>query len=409
MKGISKIHDISISEQQTIEEIDRISKDLGRALSAPHPTLKLAVVIPAKDEGNGIRFTLESLARQLNRDGSPFDPSIFEVLVLAHNCSDNTKLQCEGFFRENSRIQGHVIELISEVAKTVGSARRILMNIAYHRISVKKGLIITTDADTVADPYWLYYLDEYIEKNVDLVGGLIISDPSQLDYQASSYLIAKDEYLFLKSRLESQLLPNPNNPWPRHGFNWGPNLAIKKSAYGAIGGIRPMHFLEDVDLYNRVVSAGLIARHCLKCKVITSTRIDSRCNEGFGAELRVWTDMEGVDYNVEGLEKLLIRYKIYSLLQEFYIIKSPHIFSEIIYRSLIGTEELEQMVQDSERVEALIIKMENYLNQSASWNAIYPNRGVFQVRDELKRYFDQPSSLGAAIASPTVQVHNGLP
>lgn len=409
MNEIKPISTIDTSEQEIIQEIDCISERLGKELPMPHANLTLSIIIPAKNEADSIASTLESLAKQINADGSSFDFSAFEILLLCHNCSDHTQEKGEAFFRNNPEIQGHVLTLNSEVAKTVGSARRILMHIAHQRIPKDNGFIVTTDADTIADSYWLYHLNRYVSKNVDLICGLIISDPTQLEEQAKSFLQAKDDYLSLKSRLESQHFPNPNNPWPRHGFNWGPNLAIKKSVYGAIGGIRPLHFLEDVDLYKRVISQGFIARHCLKCKVTTSTRIDSRCTEGFGAELRVWTDTKGVSYKVEGFEKLMVRYRIYRLLQELFRSKSPEVSSEIMALSCIEEDQLTRMIEQSERSESLIIKMEDYLSQSASWNSIYSNTDVVQVCADLKSYFKGTSIFAPAVFSSSIkQVHTGL-
>src|SRR5690606_9971523 len=210
-------------------------------------------------------------------------------------------------------------ELFSEIADTVGAARRVLMNIAANRLLQDNGLIISTDADTIPDKNWLVNVYGYLEKDISLICGYIKSDYTKLVPQASAYLKAKDDYLLLKARLETEFLPSIHDPWPRHSFHWGPNMAIKKSVYKAIGGIQPLHFLEDVSLFNSVISKGYKVRHCMDTQVTTSTRIKPRCNEGFGAELRVWTEYEGVAYNVEGLEKLKCRYGIYRDIKEFYI------------------------------------------------------------------------------------------
>src|SRR5699024_8941903 len=135
------------------------------------------------------------------------------------------------------------------------------------------------------------------------------------------------------------------------------------NVYGAIGGVRPLHFLEDVDLYNRVVSEGYLVRHCLKTKVHTSTRTDSRCTEGFGAELRIWTEWEGVEYNVEGLSKLLMRFQINGLIQEYFTNKAEEILTNIAELACISIQELQELVDESKREEALQIKVEEHLNK----------------------------------------------
>ena len=398
------LQNIDSSELKQVEIIDRISKCLGRGLPSPHSGLKMVVIIPAKNEEDQILSTLQSFSKQVHQDGF-FDKEKFEILVLCHNCSDNTKKKCELFFASHPDLFGHVLYLHSRIANTVGAARRILMNIAYDRLPDDRGLIISTDADTLPDKKWLYHLEKYIEQETSLVCGIILSNVLGLQDQAMKYLLAKDEYLLLKSNLESKLLPDANDPWPRHNYHWGPNMAIKKAVYGAIGGIRPLHFLEDVDLYNRVKSEGYLVRHCLKSKVFTSTRTDSRCQEGFGAELRVWTDWEGVAYNVEGLEKLLSRYEIYGLIKEYYKSTSTKLLSQIATLAQIDKHELQRMFNTSERAEAMIIKMEEHLNKSEKWNSLYPNKGVIEVCKELKNYFTQNAIPHSSVSSIT-QAHN---
>lgn len=382
------LEDMDFSEAEKIETSDFLSNQLSKELPKPLPELQMVVIIPAKNEENHIKSTLQCFIDQINEDGTPFDKVKFEVLVLCHNCSDNTNEEATSFFRNNSEISGHVLSLDSDIANTVGAARRILMNIAFSRIPIDNGLIISTDADTLPDAKWLYYLEDYIHKDIALICGLIISNPNGLNEQALTYLNAKDEYLLLKSKLESQLLPKPHDPWPRHNFNWGPNLTIKKSIYKAVGGIRPLHFLEDVDLYNRVVSEGHFARHCLNSKVLTSTRTNSRCQEGFGAELRIWNEWVGVEYNVEGLLKLLLRFQIYDLIQKYYLNGEKSILSMISKLGCISINDLQRFVRESNRVEALTIKIQEHLNKSDKWNSLYPNKGVLEVLEELKVYFN---------------------
>lgn len=390
------------SEKQHLEIIDDISNQLGRTLPPASAHLKMSVIIPAKDEEGQIIETLQSLLDQKNGDGTSFEKYKFEILILCHNCADTTKGKSESFFRDNPQLQGHVLSLNSNEANTVGAARRILMNIAYGRLQDERGLIISTDADTIADTTWLFHLEKFIPQETSLVCGLISTNLLGLKQQALDYLVAKDEYLLLKCRLESLLFPNSHDPWPRHNYHWGPNLAIKKSVYAAVGGIKPLHFLEDVDLYNRVVGEGYLVRHCLDSKVKTSNRIDSRCQEGFGAELKVWTDWAGVAYNVEGLEKLLLRLSIYNLIRELYKEESPKILKRIAFLAYMDIQKLKELFKASPREESLIIKIEDHLNKSETWNANYPNKGVIEVCDELKNYFAQALTPELTLASPIV-------
>ena len=372
--------------QEEINFLDTLSFTLGSTLPLAEKTLRMVVIIPAKNESAEITNALSALAKQQTDIGSLLDTSTFEILVLCHNCEDDTLRKCQDFARENNKIHLHILQLDSERANTVGAARRILMNIASKRLSSYNGFIISTDADTVADGKWLANIGTYLDSEISLVCGFIASNLKGVNGQALTYLLAKDKYLSLKAQLESQLLPDPIDPWPRHNFHWGPNMAIKRDVYKAIGGIKPIHFLEDVDMYYRVLSKGYVVRHCTKTKVTTSTRIDSRCGEGFGAELRVWTDFQGVEYNVEGLDKLLARFKIYQLTQSYYEHPCSEILLEIFDLSKMEIGEIQSLLNQPSKTAAKM-EMEQFLNKSAWWQYTYPNTSVLAVVEELNNYF----------------------
>ncbi|WP_026449476.1 glycosyltransferase [Aequorivita capsosiphonis] len=376
-----------IQEKNKIDYIDQLSNEIAKNLSVPGKHLTMGVIIPAKNESETILETLTSLKIQEDHNSVLIDKEFYEVLILCHNCNDNTFEICTKFSKENSDINLHILELNSEVANTVGAARRVLMNIASSRLN-RNGLIISTDADTIPDKKWLFNLSHYINQDISLICGLINVNLQNLAPQTQKYLAAKDEYLLLKARFESEILPNEFDPWPRHSYNWGPNLAIRNQVYKAVGGINPLHFLEDVDLYNRVVSSGFKIRHCINSKVKTSTRIDSRCTEGFGAELRVWTDFEGVAYNVEGLDKLKSRYKIYNQIKDYFNNPSEVLLKNLCETAFIDKSQLLKMFHESSIPDSMIIKMEKYLNNCETWKTHFPNIGVVEACRELNEYFE---------------------
>src|SRR4051812_21810433 len=59
-------------------------------LPNPSPRLQACVIIPARDESEGISSTLDCFAGQLDLNDEPLDPARFEVLLLANNCEDET-------------------------------------------------------------------------------------------------------------------------------------------------------------------------------------------------------------------------------------------------------------------------------------------------------------------------------
>lgn len=376
-----------INSKELLQNIDTLSETLAKNLSPASPHLKIVVIIPAKNEASHIQLTLQALLDQQENSGNPFNPSIYEILVLCHNCTDTTYDICQEFRSTNAMANLQILRLNSEIATTVGSARRILMNIAYSRIQDPQGLIVSTDADTIADPYWLNTLKTYIKKNVGLVCGFIKADYHNIQGQALKYLLAKDLYLMLQAQLESLLLPDPKNPWPRHNYNWGPNLAIKRDVYKKVGGISLLSFLEDVDLYNKVAAQGYVVKHCMDAIVTTSVRIHSRCDEGFGAELKVWSEHEGIPYCVEGLQKLKLRFGIYKAIHKYYENRSLPIFNFICKQAHFKKNTLAAQLVRFSHPGAMVIYTKQHLTTSQSWNSLHPNISVFEACQELETFF----------------------
>lgn len=394
-----------MKEHPGISKIDAIAADLSKNLPKPHTGLKLIVTIPAKNEEHNLLNTLKALRSQLNFRKEPFSRNKFEILVLCHNCTDGTYQKCMDYVASKCDVSLHILPFNSEAFNTVGAARRVLMNIASSRIP-SDGFIITTDADTIPDKYWLASIDRFKNKDYGLICGLITSSNNGLSEQALHYLNAKNDYLMLRTKLECFLVPDPDNPWPRHSYNWGPNLAIKNSVYKSIGGIQPLHFLEDVDMCNRVVGAGHKIRHSMDAIVNTSTRTDSRCLEGFGAELKIWSEWDGVAYNVEGLVKLLAAYHIYNLLKAYYKYPNPLLIEELCRAAFIDLDSLQMLLNRNLILQAAWIEMKHFLESNETWNYHHPNLSVFRALIEIENYLDKVKFPPSADSFSIAKVHN---
>lgn len=375
------------TESEINKFIDERSVEILKKLPVPHPLLELSVIIPAKNEEENIENTLHQFLYQKEAGNSFFDKNKFEILVCAHNSCDRTEERCLEFFKKYPEVRGFVFPLHSELANTVGAARRLLMNIASGRLPSQNNFIVSTDADTIPDPCWLAAISNFGNSNVSLICGKIETNLSQLSGQALRYQTFKEKYVSLKSHLEAILYPQIHDSWPRHGYHWGPSLAITKKAYEAIGKIRPLHFLEDVDLYNRVVAAGMLAKHPLNVKVTTSTRTDARCLEGFGAELEVWKNNADIPYEVEGYPKLHCRFQLYQLTKEYYKNQSKIVFLKMKNLSGFSFAELDKVVNEHS-FQAGVFRMERTLNQNAEWHARYPNTPVEKACLDIESYLE---------------------
>lgn len=155
-----------MEHQMELQILDHISVELANKLPPSNSRIKLVVIIPAKNEALEIEKSLLGLINQKTKDHQAFSKLSYEVLVLCHNCSDNTYQKCQNLKIIQEASNFHILELNSEVATTVGSARRILMNIASERLAHKNGLIVSTDADTLPHDLWLNHLEDYLEKDV---------------------------------------------------------------------------------------------------------------------------------------------------------------------------------------------------------------------------------------------------
>ncbi len=67
-----------------------------------------------------------------------------------------------------------------------------------------------------------------------------------------------------------------------HGHVHGANLGVRADAYWRVGGFRPLHVGEDVDLVGRLVDAGTPLAWDAHNAVLSSDRSDCRARGGFG-------------------------------------------------------------------------------------------------------------------------------
>lgn len=374
-----------------IAYIDQLSADFIKKLPISNPATEIAVIIPAKNEVENMEHTLQSLLLQKDDVGQFFKKNKFEVFVLAHNCTDQTFAVCSDFFKKHPSLNGFVFSLNSELANTVGAARRLLMNMACERLHSPEDFIVSTDADTIPEEQWLYQISRFRKSKIDLVCGQIETYHEELSGQALHYQLLKEEYITLKSRLEDAIFHQNHDPWPKHGYHWGPNLSVKKKVYQAIGGMKPLHFLEDVDFYQRSIAAGFLAKHSLRIKVFTSARTDSRCSEGFGAELQVWKNNDGIPYRVESYKKLCSRFEMYARIREYFQKPSKSIRDKISTSGKIPIEDLHPILNQT-HFAAAVISLEKYLNQHQAWNLQYPDVQVETACEELRNHFKESAA-----------------
>ncbi|NVO31903.1 glycosyltransferase [Hymenobacter lapidiphilus] len=261
-------------------------------LSLPSPALRATVIIPAKDEADALPSTLAALAAQTNEKGQPLPPGSFEVLVLANNCTDNTAAVVRTFAANHPTLALHVAELTLPPAEAhVGRARRLLMDEAAHRLELAgqpRAAIISTDADTRVAPDWLAATFRELELGVDAVAGRILMEESSRACPVRRCQLQDATCQLLRVQLETQLDPQPHDPWPRHHQHFGASLAVTVAAYRQVGGLPVVPFLEDEALYQALLRHDLRVRHSPAVRVFTSGRQQGRVAVGLSWQLREW-------------------------------------------------------------------------------------------------------------------------
>ena len=282
----------------------------------PRRACELSVVIPVRDEEASLPRTLAALARQRDTDGSPLSPDCYEIILLINNSVDASAAVARAFARAHPTLALHVIEVhLPDDEAHVGRARRMLMDAAAARLASlgrQRGVIATTDADTIVAPDWVAMTLGEVGAGADAVAGRILVDPSGFalhDRHARAFHLRDVTYRYLVTELEARLDPDPFDSWPRHFQHFGASMAVTVDAYRRAGGIPPLPFLEDVALYDALRRIAARIRHSPAVRVETSARPEGRTGFGFAVQLRQWSDMgeRHQPFLVESLPAILAR------------------------------------------------------------------------------------------------------
>ena len=213
-----------------------------------HVSPPAIVAIPAHDEAERIRGCLAALAMQRDSSGMPLASGSFSVLLLANNCRDAT---CEvaRAFAEVAPFPLDVVDCHLPPSEAhAGGARRAAMDRAANILEAdgaRDGVILTTDADSRAQPTWVAATLAGFTPGIDAVAGYIDADAEEYLALGGGFLQRgrlEDRYLSRVAELYALLDPRRHDPWPNHRVHSGAAIAVTLSAYRAIGGlpVRPL-------------------------------------------------------------------------------------------------------------------------------------------------------------------------
>ncbi|SDF08371.1 Glycosyl transferase family 2 [Pricia antarctica] len=391
MKTIPDQNQVNYFDVGNCAQLDTIADILGKGIPPRQVNPKIVITIPAHNEEELIGKCIESIAGQRTVYARGIDWNDFEILILCHNCTDATYETSIGMLSRFPDLKLSVLETKSPEVNNVGAVRRVLMRIASARIANGEGYIAMTDADSVAHPYWLANIFGYIGSEYGLICGQIDIDTAGIPSNALRVLALKKHYDTLWISLKNTIVPDQSNPLPRHANNSGPNMAVRADVYENIGGIDPLGFCEDIAFYDKIVYAGYKVRHCPMTLMTTSGRTVPRAPWGFGAELSTWDGNKDSGLQVEGLEALLERLRIFKLMREYSLSNEQQDLWAAARRSGIEKERLVDCILKFRNDSALMLRLEKDLDSLESWRERYPKIEIQRACQELENYLSLSS------------------
>lgn len=230
----------------------------GRDRRRPDLPGKVSVVIPARNEERTIGRCLEALSR------SDVDMSLVEVIVVNDRSTDSTGTLLDAFVpvypwlrvvhrtsnADHPNLQGKPGALQAGFDKAVGD------------------ILLMTDSDCAVHPQWIATMaSAFHDPKVDLAAGFTL-------VQASTFLerVQAVEWLFTQTMARGGI----GNGVPLGCF--GNNLAVRRSAYHAVGGYEGIRFsvTEDLALLQALSAYGSRIRYvCEPEATVTTLPVDS--------------------------------------------------------------------------------------------------------------------------------------
>ncbi|CAN5250313.1 glycosyltransferase [soil metagenome] len=359
-----------------------------------------SIVIPVRDEADYLSKTLDSFINQTDFQNSPLDSSLFEVIILANNCRDNSAEIVKNRQKKNPNFNLHCAEInLPDENANIGFVRRLLMNEAYLRLKSNKfggGIIATTDGDTCAAPDWIINIADEIENGADAVGGRILIDENEvklLDDKARNFHLLDEEYRLLAAEIEDFYDQIPHDLPPRHHQHFNGSFAVTTDAFARAGGVPDVKFLEDAAFYNALLRIDAKFRHSPNVKVFTSARNRGRTALGLSTQLNEWEIMgkNGDVYLVESAQTIEKRLTARRELRKFWrSIKSENLldFTEIstlTEQLCIPNVSLLTALKNSETFGILMEKLIAEQNATEKWKQENPLVSVEEAISDLRK------------------------
>ncbi len=359
------------------------------------------VVVPVHNEAEHLQMTLESFTRQIDVRKKPLDPNLFEIIIYANNCRDESAAIARRWKSLNTSLNVHVVEAdLPPENSNIGFVRRMLMNEANTRLRRnlhQGGIIMTTDGDTCVAPNWIAANMQEIKDGADAIGGRILISPTeirQMDGKARRFHLLDTGYRLLTAELEARLDCVSHDYLPRHHQHFNGSFAVTTEAFRRAGGIPEVRFLEDVAFYHSLLRVDARFRHSPFVRVNTSARHSGRTESGLSTQISEWTMMgrNFDEYFVESAAAVEQRFYLRSRLRDLWkrreiipIFPETNALADQLFvpESFLRTE-----LENPQTFGAMLENIEREQHRIGGWANNYPLMAVEKTLGELRRILE---------------------
>jgi glycosyltransferase involved in cell wall biosynthesis len=267
---------------------------------------KSVVAIPVRDEADRIGPCLAALNAQIHRPDA--------VVLLLNNCTDETETIARGMAPHLGFRLDVVRRNLPAAWANAGHARGLAMQRAAE-LAGEQGILLTTDADSIAPPDWALRSLRALDKRADIVCGRAAIDPREAA-MIPAHLHEDDarecRLIALLDTLAWTLDPEWHDPPPRHTEASGASLAVRVDAYRRVGGIPAIPTGEDRAFVRALWMMDARVRHDPAIEVVVSGRIIGRAEGGMADAIqrRMIQQDEFTDDQVEPVEDAFRRYSL---------------------------------------------------------------------------------------------------
>ncbi|MDO9639905.1 MAG: glycosyltransferase family 2 protein [Pseudotabrizicola sp.] len=250
----------------------------------PSGPLDAAVVIPARNEQRRITACLDALAVAVHG----VRPLRIGVVVVVNNSNDGTCDKVLAWAMAHPAIAVQVMDCdLRGCDAHAGAARRLGLDLAIRRLD-RRGILLTTDADSRVRPDWITANLRELA-HADLICGAFAADQVEaksLPAAVAMHCHTETAYMSVAVRLAALLDPMPHDPDPPHLNASGASLAFTRQLYETVGGMPAIGMSEDRAFAALAERHDFRLRHCTSVMVDTSCRMTGRTSGGMAGALR---------------------------------------------------------------------------------------------------------------------------